>query len=97
MLLKKKSIVYCGLLAFVLLGVAAVKAPAFQERNLKVLPLDISDQKLDSIMESYNKALGGEMQFLPCEIKSISRHGPGLPFRCRTHERKCKSHDADDH
>ena len=31
-----------------------------------MLPLDISDQKLDSIVNSYNKALGG-VWVLPCE------------------------------
>lgn len=79
MLFKKKIIVYCGLLAFVLLGVAAVKAPAFQERNLKVLPLDISDQKLDSIMESYNKALGVKCNF--CHVKSKVYPGTDLDYR----------------
>lgn len=36
-------------------------------KNLKVLPKDISDEKLDSIMESYNKALGVDCQF--CHTK----------------------------
>jgi energy-converting hydrogenase Eha subunit E len=67
MLFKKKLFVYAGLLAFVFFGVAAVKAPALQERNLKVLPMDIPDQKLDSIMESYNKALGVKCEF--CHVK----------------------------
>lgn len=65
MLNKNKWIVTLCFLAFVTLGVAAVKAP--QERNLKVLPKDISDQKLDSIMESYNKALGVKCEF--CHVK----------------------------
>lgn len=65
MLNKNKWIVFLCFLAFVSLGVAAVKAP--QERNLKVLPKDISDQKLDSIMESYNKALGVKCEF--CHVK----------------------------
>ncbi len=65
MLNKYKWIVSLCFLAFVTLGVAAVKAP--QERNLKVLPKDISEQKLDSIMESYNKALGVKCEF--CHVK----------------------------
>ena len=65
MLNKNKWIVTFCFLAFVSLGVAAVKAP--QERNLKVLPIDIPDQKLDSIMESYNKALGVKCEF--CHVK----------------------------
>lgn len=56
-----------GLSAFVILGVAAVHAPYQKERNLKVLPKDISDKKLDSIMESYNVALGVKCDF--CHVK----------------------------
>lgn len=36
-------------------------------KNLKVLPKDISDEKLDSIMESYNKALGIGCEF--CHVR----------------------------
>jgi hypothetical protein len=43
----------------VIVLMAATKIPLAGERNLKVLPKDISDEKLDSIMHSYNKALGG--------------------------------------
>lgn len=62
-----------GLLAFVMLGVAAVHAPYQKERNLKVLPKDISDQKLDSIMESYNVALGVKCDF--CHVKQKTYPG----------------------
>ena len=55
---KNKILVLLVLTAFVISGVAAVKAPQQKERNLKVLPKDISDEKLDSIMQTYNKALG---------------------------------------
>jgi hypothetical protein len=57
-----------ALVAFVTLGVAAVKAPLQKERNLKVLPKDISDEKLDSIMQTYNKALGVQCDF--CHVKA---------------------------
>ena len=62
---KQKLIVLAACLGFVVLGVAAVKAP--QERNLKVLPNDISDERLDSIMQAYNKALGVKCEF--CHVK----------------------------
>ncbi len=62
---KQKLIVLAACLGFVVLGVAAVKAP--QERNLKVLPNDISDERLDSIMQTYNKALGVKCEF--CHVK----------------------------
>ncbi|HSU29388.1 MAG TPA: c-type cytochrome [Chitinophagaceae bacterium] len=44
-------------------GVAAVRMPSRADRNLKVLPQDISDQKLDSIMKAYNIALGVDCKF----------------------------------
>jgi len=56
-----------GLSIFVLLGVAAVHAPHQKEKNLKILPKDISDEKLDSIMQTYNKALGVKCDF--CHVK----------------------------
>jgi len=64
---RNKILVLAGMTAFVMLGVAAVQAPHQQERNLQVLPKDISDQKLDSIMQTYNKALGVKCEF--CHVK----------------------------
>ncbi len=43
--------------AMVMAGVAAVHAPGQKERNLKILPKDISDEKLDSIMKTYTVGL----------------------------------------
>lgn len=37
--------------------------PSFQDRNLKVLPGDVSNEKLDSIMRSYTVALGVQCNF----------------------------------
>ena len=59
---KKKLVVLSVLIAFVLLG-AATSLRQKKERNLKVLPMDISDQMLDSIMKTYNKALGVNCNF----------------------------------
>lgn len=56
--------------AFVVLGVSAAKAPGQTPKNLKVLPADISDAKLDSIMKSYNIALGVSCSF--CHVKTKS-------------------------
>jgi hypothetical protein len=47
----------------VVAGIAAVKPPKGPWKNLQVLPQDISEKKLDSIMESYNKALGEGCKF----------------------------------
>lgn len=59
---KKKLVVLLVLTAFVLLG-AATSLRQKKERNLKVLPKDISDLMLDSIMQTYNKALGVTCDF----------------------------------
>ncbi|MDZ4795113.1 MAG: c-type cytochrome [Bacteroidota bacterium] len=71
---KKKIIVFSALLVFVLLGVAAVKPQSGKiqkDRNLKVLPKDISDAKLDSIMQTYNIALGVKCSFCHVPVKNI--------------------------
>ena len=59
---KKKLVVLSLLIAFVLFG-AATSLRQKKERNLKVLPKDISDHMLDSIMQTYNKALGVTCDF----------------------------------
>lgn len=40
-----------------------------KERNLKVLPADISDERLDSLMQTYNKGLGVTCDF--CHVHEI--------------------------
>ena len=64
MAIKKKFIATFALSAFAVMGIAAINnSKSVKHKNLKVLPQDISDQKLDSIMESYNKALGVNCAF----------------------------------
>ncbi len=72
MFIKKKIIVTAILVASVSLGVAAVTAPKNKFRNLKVLPKDISDAKLDSIMQTYNIALGVKCNFCHVPMKNIA-------------------------
>jgi hypothetical protein len=55
--MKNKLLVAIGLIAFVVIGVAASKPELTYERNLKVLPKDISNADLDSLMETYCKQL----------------------------------------
>ena len=55
--MKNRIIVILGLIAFVFIGIAASKPSGNKERNLKVLPKDISDADLDSVMELYSKQL----------------------------------------
>jgi hypothetical protein len=71
-MLSKKIITLGALFVFVLLGIAAVRAPQQKERNLKVLPKDISDAKLDSIMDSYNVALGVKCEFCHVPVKGFT-------------------------
>lgn len=50
---------------FIMFALLAMKPT--QIRNLKVLPTDISDEKLDSLMETYAKGLGVTCDF--CHVK----------------------------
>src|SRR6476620_343788 len=63
----KKFIVIGGVIAFVIIGIAASKPTKEQFKNLKVLPKDISEQRLDSVMNEFEKALGVGCDF--CHVK----------------------------
>ena len=64
-IIKKKT---GGILsAFVILLITLTAANPLPKRNLQVLPEDISDAQLDSIMKQYNKALGVSCNF--CHTK----------------------------
>jgi len=63
----KKFIVIGGAIAFVIIGIAASQPPKEQFKNLKVLPKDISEQRLDSVMNEFEKALGVGCDF--CHVK----------------------------
>lgn len=70
MLHKTKMTTLFALTLFVLLG-AAASLPQKRARNLKVLPKDISDRMLDSIMQTYNKALGVSCDFCHNQAKAL--------------------------
>ena len=56
--MKNKAVVILGLIAFDFFGIAARKPSLTDgERNLKVLPKDISNADLDSVMEVYSRQL----------------------------------------
>jgi hypothetical protein len=71
MISKQQLITFLGITLFVTLGVAATRSPQNKPRNLKVLPQDISDQMLDSIMHSYNKALNVNCAFCHIPFKNM--------------------------
>lgn len=68
MAINKKLVTVSVLTILVIAGIGAVGKPKPQHKNLKVLPQDISKQKLDSIMQSYNKALGVNCSFCHTEV-----------------------------
>lgn len=69
--MKNKAIVSISLLVFVFIGIAATRpVTANNERNLKVLPKDITDADLDSIMEAYSKQLNVSCDFCHAESKA---------------------------
>ena len=67
--MKNKIIIILVLLAFVFIGIAATIPKFNKERNLKVLPKDISNADLDSVMEGYSKALNVSCDFCHAENK----------------------------
>ena len=68
--MKNKIVAIVGLALFVFIGIAASKPAGNKERNLKVLPKDISDADLDSVMKGYSKALNVDCDFCHAENKT---------------------------
>ncbi|HQU57278.1 MAG: c-type cytochrome [Chitinophagaceae bacterium] len=70
MLYKRQISILFLLCCIVVAGTAAISATQ-KERNLQVLPKDISDSTLDSIMHSYNIALGVQCNFCHVPLKNF--------------------------
>jgi hypothetical protein len=68
--MKNKAVVILGLIFIVFIGIAASKPVGNKERNLKVLPKDISNADLDSVMDGYTKALNVNCDFCHAENKA---------------------------
>lgn len=62
----KKAIVITGLVVFVIIGIAASRHPK-EFKNLKVLPKNISEATLDTVMNEFTKALKVDCDF--CHVK----------------------------
>lgn len=71
MIAKQQLVTFTGIVLFVVSGIAATHLMQDKPRNLKVLPQDISAEKLDSIMHSYNKALGVDCAFCHAADKNF--------------------------
>jgi Photosynthetic reaction centre cytochrome C subunit len=83
----KNQTIIIGLLFFAVVSIAAIipvkqNPPLF--KNLKVLPKNISQVKLDSIMDKYNYALGVSCNF--CHAKN--KAGTELAFELDTKSEK---------
>ena len=88
MTIKKKPIATLALIVLVIAGIAAVKPPTAMHKNLQILPKDISDQKLDSIMQSYNSALGVGCGFCHSPMAATP---DSLDFAADTNEMKANA------
>ena len=75
MFANKTFMIILGLLLIVVLGSAFSNADnARPKRNLKILPKNISDEKLDSIMDGFKAALGVECTFCHAKSKDNPEH-----------------------
>ena len=70
-MLNNKPIIIVTLITIAIFITAASIGPKNIYKNLKVLPVDISEKKLDSIMDSYCKALK-----VGCEFCHVSNKDP---------------------
>lgn len=72
---RRKLAAMAALAVFFLLGIAAT-APTTSFKNLKVLPQNISEHQLDSIMDTYNRALKVNCDFCHEKAKDITGLAP---------------------
>lgn len=71
MIIKKQFVTVLILTGLVTAGVAAVTIPKPKHKNLQILPKDITETMLDSIMESYSTALGVDCKFCHVSFKNF--------------------------
>ena len=86
MFYRKQVKVILALIVILVIGIAAMKHPAGEFKNLKILPKDISSTQLDSIMQSYNKALGVKCDF--CHSPFVKNVPDSLDFPSEGNEMK---------
>jgi hypothetical protein len=84
MIHSRKTILIVTLLALVVLTTASNVINGSEFKNLKVLPKDISGRQLDSIMDSYNRALKVSCDFCHIAPKkdmfSLDKTPPQIDF-----------------
>ena len=74
---RKKTVSFLVFASLTILAAAATITPNKKYRNLKVLPQDISEKQLDSIMETYSKALKVSCDF--CHVPPVNLLGIAAP------------------
>ncbi|CAN5889902.1 hypothetical protein BH11BAC4_BH11BAC4_13640 [soil metagenome] len=67
----KKTVSFLSLISIAIIATAASINPANKFKNLKVLPQDISEKQLDSIMNAYTKALKVSCEFCHIPAKDM--------------------------
>ncbi len=72
----KKLAVALALIIFMVTGMAAIKPPMDEHpnKNLKVLPKNISHEELDKIMDGFKAALGVKCNFCHAPSKDSASH-----------------------
>ena len=68
---KNKTILVLLVISLVVTGLAFQRLEQSNYKNLQILPKNISPVMLDSIMNSYNKALGVNCQFCHAPVKNF--------------------------
>lgn len=68
-----KSIVTSAILAIIIVIASShITAPKSAFKNLQILPQNISEQQLDSIMDTYNRALKVNCDFCHEKVKDLT-------------------------
>jgi Photosynthetic reaction centre cytochrome C subunit len=77
MIVSKKILVTLGVGLFMVVGIAATKAPDPPKfKNLKILPKDISKDDLDKVMDKFKAALGVKCSFCHAPSKDSTQKWP---------------------
>lgn len=90
---RNKILTLFALVAFVVAGAASINGTKKTGRNLKVLPIDISDTRLDSFMHVYTKALGEDCKFCHAPAASLRFGETNLDFESDSNPMKNNARD----
>lgn len=67
---RNKFVVLASMASVIAIGISTSKPPVGLHKNLQILPKDISAARLDSIMQTYNVALGVNCKFCHVPMKN---------------------------